>query len=179
MITVGLDVSSKVAGWAKLKGNDIIDFGYYTFKGEEDIDRSLEFKNNLLPLIKGHDLYILEDRMKGMSGMTTAQTLFPLAHINASVELLLTLEYGKENVQKIHVSSARKKAIGVGKLTKKTATELGYIKARKIDTKLWVFDEVKKIYGELFTSKDYKNTGRPREYCFDICDAIILARNNS
>jgi len=172
-IICGLDVSSSVAGIAILQDNKIIDLMYYEFKGETDIDRTFEFKEEVFPYIKHCDHYVLEDRMMSFSGLTTAKTLFPLAHINASVQIIISIEKGKESIKKIHPSTARKRAYGIGKISKKQAKEMGYIKAGKIDTKMWVFDNIVKLYPNI--PVDRKRTNRPRDYMFDMVDAIVLS----
>jgi hypothetical protein len=166
----GIDISSAVCGWNiyDIETNTFQTYGYYVFKeNTEPLDKVIEFKTNVIPLIQGADVFVLEDRLSGMSGgKTTANTLMLLAYMNACTEYILWSQFPDKSRFKVNVRSARKNAgltIPHGEKAKYKCFE--FIVANHPYIKI----EYKK------PTKKNPKTDNPKEVMFDITDSMILS----
>lgn len=161
MKIAGIDCSSVVCGYSiyNIENDSFELLDYYSFQSETLVERAIEFRDNVLPLIEKCDLYVLEDRLKQAGKKTTAETLMKLSHINANIELFLYLS-NKNKIKKINVRSARKLAYGT--IPKETvAKEL-------------MFDYLRDTYKEFKPIKKSRGN-RYKDEMYDISDSMILA----
>lgn len=170
MKITGIDISSTVCGWNvyNSKTNTFEKYGYYVFQKEvEPLQKIIEFKNNVIPLIQESDVFVLEDRLSGMSGgKTTAHTLMVLAYMNACTEYILWSQFPDKKRFKVNVRSARKMA--------------GLTIHHDEDSKTKCFDFITKNHPYIKieykkpTKKNPSETN-PKDVMFDITDSMILS----
>lgn len=186
MRVIGVDCSTTECGWAIVdyergtKNRTLVDYGHHTFTKFEDLsDRLFEFASHVIDKLweAKPDKVVLEDFLKAFNGGTTsASAMMGLAHMNGGIDYILRDRFGRDVVEKVHPSTARKNAIGTGVLTKKTAQLLGYLDPRgSILTKQWILDEVTKLYPNFQIKELTPRSKKPMPYYFDIADAVILA----
>ena len=103
--TLALDQATHVSGWAIFDGEDLIKFGKYTAKDNNDIDyRIADFKNYLINMIDfwQPDLVVLEDiqlqqfgpkSSNNVQGVTTYKGLAKLQGVIINLLIELDIEY--------------------------------------------------------------------------------------
>ena len=182
MTTAGIDCSTTVCGWAIVDSSfdKVVAWGHHEFSKNSDISSKLfEFVKFVLPRLTEHspDMYVLEDFLKAFNGGgTSASAMMGLAQMNGGIDFILMDRFGFSKVKKVHPSTARKKSIGEGVLTKKSALERGFLSDNgKILTKEWILHTISAKYPE-FKITDYTpRSNKPKPYYYDIADAIVLA----
>jgi hypothetical protein len=164
----GLDCSSTVCGYNILEVNKVnktyslLSYGYKTFnKDFEPIDKVLQFKNEFLPLFENVDMYVLEDSMKTYT-KTHPTTIAKLTHINASIEVLLTIMYGKDRMEKINVNTARKLALGKSRVN-------------NMKGKDYAFSAIMELFSNQIQLEYTPKSKKIKEEMFDITDSIVLS----
>lgn len=164
----GLDCSSTVCGYniieidTTTKTYTLLKYGYKKFtEGAEPIDKSLQFKNEFLPEFSDADLFVLEDFMKTYN-KTHPITLAKLTHINASVEVILTVLYGKERMEKLNVNTARKLALGKSRVS-------------GVSGKDYAFQQITKLFEGSLQMELKPRAKTPIDEMYDITDSIVLS----
>ena len=171
---IGLDISTSCTGICLL--NDDGSFNsihHIELKKEKNfykkidmvldfIDHIIELKSKVGDVVRFYvEAPLLHFKMKA----SMASVLALLQKFNACVCYGLYLKYGHEP-KLISVISARK-MLGIS-IPKKT---------KKKDSKLMVFNQVKAMNVIPEINWTYKKTGRPKDFCFDRCDAFVIARS--
>lgn len=164
-MNLGLDVSTKIAGYAISTKNELIDYGYFDMSKIDDIlDKYLaleEFLNNYLKDYPEIKTATLEDFLKSLGGMrTTSNTIVKLAKINTLSEWYIYQRFGKENIFHVHPSTARKHVLGKGQF-------------RGEDTKIAVGRIVESKYNVELNWTKGGNLSKGND---DIADAIVLSK---
>jgi hypothetical protein len=163
----GLDLSTTTAGYS-LIGDDgeLQKRDYYDFDKDSDwefIDLVQQFEDEVLPEIEGADVVVLEAALKKYGGMTSRASIQKLLQFNAIVTYRLKQEMGRDAVIKVHPSTAKKAALGRGRVPKDFDG----------DGKEWVLQEIGEAYGIEWPRTRYDNI---RSQCEDIADSIVLAK---
>lgn len=165
----GLDLSTTTAGYSVIEDGELVKKGYYDFdKGGtgsdwEFIDIVRQFEDEVFPEIEDADKIVLEAALKKYGGMTSRASIQKLLQFNAIVTFRLKRELGRDVVVKVHPSTAKKAALGRGRVPKDYDG----------DGKDWVLEEIGGAYGIEWPQTRYNNI---RSQCEDIADSIVLAR---
>ena len=115
MVTLGLDSSTSVTGWAFCKSGTILDAGFFDYKKLETTKEKTYFviseleKNSLL---KDISVINLEAALSGFAGgFTSQQTIITLARHNAVFAYIIE-EHFKIKVNLLSVNTMRKQLFG-------------------------------------------------------------------
>ena len=173
MKITGLDLSTAVVGYSCFVDEDLQDYGWYKFDkpdGYELIDLVFQFDENIWPIIKDSDKVILEDSLKKYSGgFSSKKTISKLLRFNGIVEYELQKRFSKENVIKYHPATAKKKALGSGRVPSSYESPWSTYK----DSKAWVLERVEEMYDSV--EWEMTHSGNPRPGSDDAADATVLA----
>jgi hypothetical protein len=126
MITLGLDASTRIVGWAFFNGTIILDAGIIDISKME----TNKEKSNLVistldnnPNMKSVTKINLEAALSGfMGGKTSQQTIILLARFNAVMEYIIS-EHWKIPVNLVGAMTARKKVFGKARIKGMTGKE--------------------------------------------------------
>lgn len=167
MKIAGLDLSTTTAGYSVIEDGDLVKKGYYDFDKDgsdwEFIDLVQQFEDEVFPEIEDADKIVLEAALKKYGGMTSRASIQKLLQFNAIVTFRLKRELGRDVVVKVHPSTAKKAALGRGRVPKDYDG----------DGKDWVLEEIGGTYGIEWPRTRYDNIRKQME---DVADSIVLAR---
>lgn len=165
MITLGLDASSRVVGWAFWNGQEIVDAGFIDISKMETNKEKVFQVISVLgenPNMSMTTRINLEAALSGfMGGKTSQQTIILLARFNAVLEYIIS-EHWKIPVYLISVMTARKSVFGKCRVKGLTGKE--YVR-QQIDA---LFPYVHK-----FDKMNKKGTWDAHNE--DIYDAVVIA----
>ena len=159
-MNLGLDCSTSVCGYTLLNDDGSFDsIGYLDFKKFDDLyDKTTFFTGLLVELQdkKIKQVYIEAPAMVYSS--STAQIISLLQRFNGMVSVCV---YKTLAIKPILFSSHQ--------LRKACDIKV----SRGINTKMFLFEEIKKRNVIPENVWQYKRTGNPKDYCFDMCDSYI------
>lgn len=136
------------------------------------IDLVEQWEEEVWPEISDADIVVLEDSLKKYAGgFSTKKTITKLLRFNGIVEYVLQDKMGKDNVKKIHPSTAKKKALGRGRVPGSYESPWSTYK----DSKAWPMQEIANMYDEV--EWEMTHSGNPRPGSDDAADSIVLARS--
>ncbi len=172
----GLDISTSVAGYCTMDEDaNIKDYDFYKFDKPSDyqlIDLVEQWSENVWPHIKYADKIILEDSLKKYAGgFSSKATISKLLRFNGIVEYELQKRKGKDAIEKIHPSTAKKQALGRGRVPSDYESPYSTYK----DSKAWAIDRIDEMYDSV--EWEMTHSGNPRPGSDDAADAIVLARS--
>lgn len=162
---IGLDLSTTVCGWCILSDDGKLGaIGYHKFIGKDLYERLNEFKIFVLPLLPVTQNLFIEEPLKRMSRRrSTAHVLCLLQRWNGMVSALLH--------QHLHIKPQLLDA-------QQARRQLSLILPRKVKRK-----ECKDIvlrfvqaHCDAKALRELKKTGRPKDYCYDMADAYVIAK---
>lgn len=174
---VGLDLSTSVAGHCRMtEDGDILDYGYYKFdkpRNYDLIDLVEQWDEYVWPNItQAAGMVVLEDSLKKYAGgFSSKATISKLLRFNGIIEYELQKRLGKERVTKIHPSTAKKQALGRGRVPSSYESPWSTYK----DSKAWAIDKINEMYEDV--EWEMTRSGNPRPGSDDAADAVILARS--
>lgn len=116
-MNLGLDVSTSVVGYAISDDKKVIDAGFLKLKPKDLMECFMEVKTFLDSYIPKYDItsVTLEDFLRSFSGMrTTSNTIIKLTKINTLTEWYILQQFDRENIYRVHPSTARKHVLGKG-----------------------------------------------------------------
>lgn len=164
-MTLGLDASTAICGWAFYDGSKIVDAGFINLtKHETNKAKALHVINTLKdnPNLQSTTKINLEAALSGfMGGRTSQQTIIKLARFNAVFEYIVS-EHWKIPVNLISVTTARKTVFGKARIKGMTGKE--YVR-QQIDSKF--------SYLHTFDKLNTKN--EPDAHNEDMYDAAVVA----
>lgn len=167
MTVAGLDLSTSTAGYSTIENGELKNYDYYDFDKDgsdwEFIDLVQQFEDEVLPEIEDADTVVLEAALKKYGGMTSRQSIQKLLQFNAIVTYRLKQEMGRDAVVKVHPSTAKKAALGRGRVPKDYDG----------DGKEWVLDRIGVEYEIEWPRTRYDNIRSQME---DVADSIVLAK---
>jgi len=164
MVTLGLDASTTIVGWAITENNKILEMGFIDIKKQQTTKDKTFFvltqlhKSSYIDKIEKINI---EDSLSGfMGGRTSQQTIVKLAKFNAILSFVFEEEFGIE-VQNINPMTARKSVFRKARV-------------KGIKAKDYVKMKIEEMYD---TSKWIKTTSRgnfdPRN--IDMYDALVIS----
>jgi len=164
-MTLGLDASTSVVGWAFSENSDIIDAGYIDISKQETnkdktffVIQELE-KNQHLQKISHINL---EAALSGFAGgFTSQQVIIKLSRFNAVFEYIIS-EKWKFPIHLINVNTARKKVLGKARQKGLKSKEFVKQELPKIVPYIHQFDKINKI-------------GNVDKRMNDVWDAIVMS----
>jgi len=164
-MNIGLDISTKVLGYAVSTKNKVVDCGFHDISKIDDLlGKYLEierFLNEYLEKYPEVETATLEDFLKSFSGMrTSSNTIVKLTKINTLSEWYVYQRFGRENMFHVHPSTARKHVLGKGQFGGK-------------DTKVEVGKLVESKYG---VNLKWTKAGNLSKGNDDIADAVVLSK---
>ena len=173
-IVAGLDISTSVAGFCRMDSRENLkSYDFYKFDkpdGWVNLDLVDQWEDHVWPHIKSADVIVLEDSLKKYAGgFSSKATITKLLRFNGIIEYELQRRFGKDSVVKIHPSTAKKQALGRGRVPSDYESPWSTYK----DSKGWVIEEIDKRFEEF--EIDYTHSGNPRPGTDDICDSLVLA----
>lgn len=176
MTIAGLDLSTSVAGYCTMDEDANIEFyDFYKFDKPSDyqlIDLVEQWDENVWPHIKDADVVVLEDSLKKYAGgFSSKATISKLLRFNGIIEYELQKRKGKEAITKVHPSTAKKQALGRGRVPSDYSSPWSTYK----DSKAWPLEKIDEIYDDV--EWEMTHSGNPRPGSDDACDSIVLARS--
>ena len=155
---------------------EILNYGFYKFDKPSDyelIDLVRQFNDEVFPHIEDADVVVLEDSLKKYAGgFSSKATISKLLRFNGIIEYELQKRLGKDRVTKIHPSTAKKQALGRGRVPSSYTSPYSTYK----DSKAWAIDRIDEIYENV--EWEMTRSGNPRPGSDDAADAIVLARSH-
>lgn len=172
----GLDLSTSVAGHCRMdSGGDLESYDFYKFdkpSGYQLIDLVEQWDENVWPHIEDADVVVLEDSLKKYAGgFSSKATISKLLRFNGIIEYELQKRLGKDRVTKIHPSTAKKQALGRGRVPSSYTSPYSTYK----DSKAWAIDKIDELYENV--EWEMTRSGNPRPGSDDAADSIVLARS--
>lgn len=180
---LGLDISTAVTGIARIDAADgsLVDLDFVDTRKCITLWDSIDaVRHRLSSLSVGcnySNVFVEESVQRFRSGFSSAHTISTLAKMNGTVSYLARLAFC---VEPQYISSARaRKLCGIIVARPKSANE------KKDDhfVKRQVYNGICHVYPQLlsyawpYTRPSKKNpNGRMRDECFDMVDAIVVAR---
>jgi hypothetical protein len=165
MITLGLDASSRVVGWAFWNGREIVDAGFIDIsKMETNKEKAFHVISVLEenPIIKQTEKINLEAALSGfMGGKTSQQTIILLARFNAVLEYIIS-EHWKIPVNLVSVMTARKSVFGKCRVKGMTGKE-------------YVRQELPKIHSEIIKFEKKNRNDEWDKKNEDMYDSVVIA----
>lgn len=164
---LGIDLSTVVCGWCVIDEKGVVqDAGHIALAPYKDLYRKLDFLSHTLsPLMYAHsqinEIWI-EEPAKMYSSASTAHVMSLLQRWNGMVCAYLYRETGIA-VNMIGSAQARAR-VGIKIKRQKKATTKNVI-AEFVKANVPSFPDV----------WQYKKTGTLKDYCYDICDAYVVA----
>lgn len=176
MKVAGLDLSTSVAGYCTMDEDaNIESYDFYKFDKPSDyqlIDLVEQWSENVYPHIEDADVIVLEDSLKKYAGgFSSKATISKLLRFNGIVEYELQKRKGKDAIEKIHPSTAKKQALGRGRVPSDYESPYSTYK----DSKAWAIDRIDEMYDSV--EWEMTRSGNPRPGSDDAADAIVLARS--
>jgi hypothetical protein len=162
----GLDLSTTTAGYSLLDDGELVKKNYYDFDKSDGwtfTDLWDQFESNVLTEISDADVIVLEAALKKYGGMTSRASIIKLLQFNAVVSHELRKRLGKDSLIHVHPSTAKKAALGRGRVPK------GFDGSGKE----WVLQEIGERYDIEWPRTRYDNIRSQME---DVADAIVLAK---
>lgn len=172
----GLDLSTSVAGYCRMNGDgEIESYDFYKFDKPSDyqlIDLVDQWDEHVWPHIEDADVVVLEDSLKKYAGgFSSKATITKLLRFNGIIEYELQRRLGKDRVKKVHPSTAKKQALGRGRVPSDYDSPWSTYK----DSKAWPLERVSEIYEGV--DWEMTHSGNPRPGSDDAADSIVLARS--
>lgn len=176
MTVSGLDISTSVAGYCLMNEDaEVLEYDFYKFDkpdGYQLIDLVDQWDEHVWPHIADADKVILEDSLKKYAGgFSSKATITKLLRFNGIIEYELQRRMGKERVEKIHPSTAKKQALGRGRVPGSYESPWSTYK----DSKAWPLEKIEEIYDDV--EWEMTRSGNPRPGSDDAADALVLARS--
>lgn len=166
MAIAGLDLSTSTAGYSLIENGELAKYDYYDFDKPDEwtfTDLWDQFESNVLTEISGADVIVLEAALKKYGGMTSRASIIKLLQFNAVVSHELRKKLGEDSLIHVHPSTAKKAALGRGRVPKDFDG----------DGKEWVLQEIGGEYGIEWPRTMYDNIRSQME---DVADSIVLAK---
>lgn len=177
MSLLSLDISTSITGWALFSSGSLVRAGFVSMKEKDlkgDLFKKLDFLiGRILEEVKEEevDKIIVEEALKKFTkGFSSAHTINSLIAFNFAVRYQLYKELGIV-AEGINVSSARAK---VGIKFPKEIKSLSTSAKRTTAKKEHIASLMEARYPKL-VDWPKKKTGRFKDSCYDVADAIVLA----
>lgn len=165
MVTLGLDSSTSVTGWAFCKSGIVLDAGFIDHKKFETTKEKTFFVISELeknPLIKDVTVINLEASLSGFAGgFTSQQTIITLARHNAVFAYIIE-EHFKIKVNLLSVNTMRKQLFGKCRI-------------KGIKSKDFVRMELESLRPDVKRFITFNKKGNPDERVGDMYDGIVCA----
>ena len=173
-VILGLDISTSIVGWSLLSlESSEFSLGYLPLASSGDIyDKARDVRELLRKLHQEHTItaiYVEEDLQRFRMGMSSAKTLATLTRFNGVV-CQIAHEETEHKPERINVNAARKLA-GV-KYDKKDKSRTTKEKVLEAVQGLIVHDWPTRV----ITRGKRKGQVEHEKYCYDMCDAWVIAR---
>lgn len=162
---LGLDISTSCIGYCVLSTQEeLIDVGYIDLHKEkcfyQKCDKFVSFLDNNFKSYDIRHIWVEEPVKMFQNNASMAQTITKLQRFNAVCCYMLYLHYSQ--VPGLIMPASARKLAGI-KVPKKSNTKMLVLehvqRLNKIPNEKWVL----------------KRTGRPKDFCFDMADAFIVA----
>lgn len=175
MKVAGLDLSTSVVGYSVFVDGELKNYDWYKFDkpdGYTNLDLVEQWEEEVWPEIEDVDRVVLEDSLKKYAGgFSSKKTITKLLRFNGIVEYELQKRFGRNKVKKLHPSTAKKQALGRGRVPSGYESPWSTYK----DSKAWPLEKVEEIYDDV--EWEMTHSGNPRPGSGDAADAIVLARS--
>lgn len=173
MKVAGLDLSTSVVGYSVFDDGELQRYDWYSFDKPDDyelIDLVEQWEEEVWPEIKNVDKVILEDSLKKYKGsFSSRKTITVLLQFNAIIEYELRKRLGRKKVEKLHPATAKKQALGRGRVPSGYESPWSTYK----DSKAWAIEKVDETFDDV--EWEMTHSGNPRPGSDDAADALILA----
>ena len=162
---LGLDVSTSITGYTIIEnGNVVLNGAWDTRKYKDFFKKAEVVKEGLHKIYEeygdGIDAVYIEQSLQSFrSGFSSAKTLSTLARFNGIVSWVIYNRFGK-TPEYIAATSARKLCgIKVPRGQKAKQVVIQYLLDNEPAFKI-----------------EYTRTGKPKPYCFDMADSLVIAK---
>ena len=164
---LGLDISTSITGYTVLMGNDkIAEIGHWDTKNKNHFpdlySKAIHIKNKLSELEDSYpidDIFIEPALNMFMMGKSSSHTIATLSKFNGIVSWLCYEEFGIKPEYIPAISARKKCGITIKRGTKAKEQVMAFLLDNEPDFSI-----------------EYTRTGKPKPYCYDQADSLIIAR---